>query len=250
MRRREFFCALLAAPSLPLRRRDDTGPKTSPEAFDPVRSALILCDMWDKHWCRGANERVEPLVKKAGPLLEAARNKGMLIIHAPSETMGFYGNAPQRQAALRLSKVPPPQPLEVMAPALPVDSSDGGCDTDDKFFKAWTRQHAGILIGPNDLITDRGEEVYSALRLRSIERLFVMGVHTNMCILNRSFAIRQMTKWGVKCVLIRDLTDAMYDPKDPPQVSHERGTEMVVEHIERYWCPSTTSVELLRALTA
>ena len=62
---------------------------------------------------------------------------------------------------------------------------------------------------------------------------------------NRSFAIRQMTKWGVQCILVRDLTDTMYDPQDAPQVSHEQGTELVVEHIEKYWAPSCTSADLL-----
>jgi hypothetical protein len=46
-------------------------------------------------------------------------------------------------------------------------------------------------------------------------------------------------------VLVRDLTDAMYDPRDHPYVSHKRGTEMVIEHIERYWCPSILSADLL-----
>ena len=71
---------------------------------------------------------------------------------------------------------------------------------------------------------------------------------TDMCILNRTFAIKQMTKWGVKCILIRDLTDSMYDPDDAPHVTHQRGTEMVIEHIEKYWAPTITSPELLSAL--
>lgn len=49
-------------------------------------------------------------------------------------------------------------------------------------------------------------------------------------------------------VLIRDMTDAMYDPRQPPYVSHARGTELVVEHIERYWCPSIESRDLTRVL--
>jgi len=57
-----------------------------------------------------------------------------------------------------------------------------------------------------------------------------------------------MTKWGVDCRLVRDMTDAMYDPRDRPQVSHEQGTQLVIEYIERYWCPSTTSEEILKAL--
>ena len=77
-----------------------------------------------------------------------------------------------------------------------------------------------------------------------------MGVHTNMCVLNRSFAIKQMTDWGVPCVLVRDLTDAMYNPADEPHVSHEQGTELVIEHIEKYWAPTVSSQELLTALGA
>jgi hypothetical protein len=131
---------------------------------------------------------------------------------------------------------------------LPIDATAGGCDTPDKFFKAWSRQHAGIPIDPADFISDKGEEVYSLLKLRGIRTLFVTGVHTNMCILNRTFAIKQMTKWGVRCILLRDLTDAMYDPQAAPFVSHERGTELVIEHIERHWCPSALSADLRAAL--
>jgi len=75
-------------------------------------------------------------------------------------------------------------------------------------------------------------------------------VHTNMCILNRSFAIKQMAKWGVRCVLVRDLTDSMYNPKDRPFVPHDQGTELVIEHIEKYWAPSVLSSELMAAMGA
>lgn len=246
--RRRFLSHLAAAP-LVLRRRNDAGPVESTEAVDARHSAIILCDVWDKHWCRGANERLVPIVAKAEPFLIRARSKGVTIIHAPSDTMEFYKDAPGRRAVLDLPPAEPPAPKDITAPPLPIDDSDGGCDTPgDTQLKAWTRQHPGITVFPGDYITDKGAEVYRILKARSIDRLFIMGVHTNMCILNRTFAIRQMTKWGVRCVLLRDLTDAMYDPKDRPYVSHARGTELVIEHIERYWCPSTTSEALLKAL--
>ena len=218
------------------------------QRIEPARAAIVLCDLWDKHWCRGASERVDGLAPKANPLLERVRRRGMLIIHAPSDTMEFYKDAPQRLAILRFPKSPPPPPLALTDPPLPIDDSDGGCDTPDKFYKAWTRQHPAIRIDDRDLISDNGQEIYSALQLRGINALFVMGVHTNMCVLNRSFAILQMTKWGVRCVLIRDLTDAMYDPQDRPYVIHERGTELVIEHIEKYWAPTVLSTELMAAL--
>ena len=76
------------------------------------KTAIIICDMWDKHWCSGATERVNGLVEKMAPFLEAARKRGIQIIHAPSETMPFYQDAPQRKAHARaLPKIDPPAPL-------------------------------------------------------------------------------------------------------------------------------------------
>ena len=57
-----------------------------------------------------------------------------------------------------------------------------------------------------------------------------------------------MTRLGFQAVLARDLTDAMYDPRARPFVSHTRGTELVIEHIEAKWCPSILSEDLTRVL--
>ncbi len=211
------------------------------------KTAVIVCDMWDKHWCRGATARVNELVTRIAPFLETARKRGIQIIHAPSETMSFYQDAPQRKMMIGLAKVEPPAPLSLADPPLPIDDKKGGCDTGDQFYKAWTREHPGIRIDASDAVSDNGAEIYSFLRLRDIRTLLLVGVHANMCILNRSFAIKRMTSLGIRCILVRDLTDAMYNPEDAPRVSHERGTELVIEHIEKYWCPTTTSSELLRA---
>jgi type 1 glutamine amidotransferase len=72
-----------------------------------------------------------------------------------------------------------------------------------------------------------------------------MGVHTNMCVLGRPFAIRQLTRQGLNVVLLRDMTDTMYNPARAPFVSHFTGTDLVVEHIEKHWCPTATSADLL-----
>jgi nicotinamidase-related amidase len=218
-------------------------------SFDPARSALIVCDMWDKHWCSGANIRVAGLVKKLEPVLRMARSKGIVIVHAPSETMSFYANKPQRQRMLSLPSFAPPKELHITSPPLPIDDSGGGCDTaGDKEHRVWSCEHPGLTVAPEDYISDSGQEVYNLLRSRGIETVFYTGVHTNMCILNRTFAIKQMTKWGVHCILLRDLTDAMYNPQDAPHVTHQQGTELVVEYIEKYWGPTALSEGLSRAL--
>lgn len=213
--------------------------------FPVAQTAILICDMWDNHWCTGAAKRVGELVKVMSPVIDQARAGGMQIIHAPSEVMDFYKDYPQRKRMLALAKAPLPVECDLTDPPLPVEN---GCDTSsDKFFKAWTRENPGLHIGPEDVISDQGAEIYSFLKKQGIGNLLVMGVHANVCVLKRSFAIRQMSKWGIRCALVRDLTDAMYDPKTPPYVPHEQGTELVIEHIEKYWCPTTLSADLRRA---
>ncbi len=222
------------------------------ERFSPASTALILCDMWDNHWCQGAARRVAVVAQHMAPVVDMARSRGVLIVHAPSDTMNYYAQAPQRLAILAIAPAQPPAPLPLTDPPLPIDDSDGGCDTPNNplpvNYRAWTKEHPAIRIAPSDLISDNGREVYSALQSRGVKTLLVAGVHANMCILNRTFAIRQMSRWGIRCILIRDLTDAMYNPAMRPFVSHERGTELVIEHIEKYWAPTVTSAELMRVL--
>jgi hypothetical protein len=54
-----------------------------------------------------------------------------------------------------------------------------------------------------------------------------------------------MVKWDVNTALIRDLTDTMYNPAMRPYVDHEEGTRLVVDFIEKFWCPSVEGSDLL-----
>jgi hypothetical protein len=40
----------------------------------------------------------------------------------------------------------------------------------------------------------------------------------------------------------------MYNPARRPFVSHDEGTQLVIEHIEKYWAPTVSSDDLVRAL--
>src|SRR5262245_3386448 len=50
------------------------------------RSAIVICDMWDKHWCPDATERVGEMAPRMNEVVKAARAKGVFIIHCPSDT--------------------------------------------------------------------------------------------------------------------------------------------------------------------
>src|SRR5437868_9230714 len=69
----------------------------TPKELPAAETAIIVCDMWDKHWCACATRRCGELARKMAPVLDAARKKGVLIIHAPSECMEAYKDTPQRK---------------------------------------------------------------------------------------------------------------------------------------------------------
>jgi hypothetical protein len=109
----------------------------------------------------------------------------------------------------------------------------------------WKSQHAGIKIRDEDVISDSGVEIWNVLEARGIKNVILLGVHTNMCVLGRPFGLRQMAKNGKNVVLMRDMTDTMYNPKASPYVSHFKGTDLIVEHIEKYVCPTITSDQII-----
>ncbi len=221
--------------------------------WDTLHTAVVVCDMWDQHHCPDATQRVGEMAPRMNEVLKAARRLGMLIIHCPSDTMIFYKDHPGRKLAQAAPKIETKVPLKgwcslngVKEPALPIDDSDSGCDScpDCPEFKAWTRQHPSLEIIEGDAITDSAEAFY-LMRQHGITSVIVMGVHINRCVLGRPFAIRQMVAQGQNVLLMRDLTDSMYNHRKRPFVSHFRGTELVVEHIEQYWCPSITSTDFV-----
>jgi len=253
---------LVAAEPWTLHARVRTGTNTPPRSntpgerllnWDPARTAVVVCDMWDQHHCPDATDRVGEMAPRMNEVLKAARDRGALIIHCPSDTLDFYKDHPGRRLAQAAPKVETRVPLQSWCsidaahePPLPIDDSDGGCDgcPDCPSFRAWTRQHPALEIRDSDAITDSAE-AFHLMRQRGITNVIVMGVHINMCVLGRPFAIRQMVQQGQNVVLVRDLTDSMYNHRKAPYVSHFRGTELVVEHIERHWCPSITSADLI-----
>jgi hypothetical protein len=52
-----------------------------------------------------------------------------------------------------------------------------------------------------------------------------------------------MVKLNKNVALMRDMTDTMYNPERPPGVDHFTGTDLVIAHVEKYWCPSITSAD-------
>jgi nicotinamidase-related amidase len=240
-----------------------------PQRWEAKKTAIIICDMWDLHSCKKAVNRLQEMAPRMNEVITQLRKEGALIIHAPSSCMAAYEDTPMRKrakAAPRAKNLPSDIgawcrqiPTEEKG-RYPIDESDGGED-DDKEEHArwlakltdlgrepsapWKRQHDLLRMDEHDAVSDSGVEIWNLLEERGIATVILMGVHTNMCVLGRPFGLRQLAKHGKSVVLMRDMTDSMYNPARWPYVNHFRGTDLIVEHIEKFVCPTITSDQVL-----
>ena len=225
----------------------------TPVSWKSSETAVVICDMWDQHWCKSATARVSELAGPMNEIVTMARSKGMMIIHSPSECMDAYKDHPARKTAMAATTGTVPDflgkwnsKLDKETAPWPVDQSDGGCDCDTpcKQGNPWRKQIDTIYIDPQDIISDNGLQIGRILEQRGIRNVIVMGVHTNMCVVGRPFGARNLARWGKNVVIMRDMTDTMYNPKMSPKVNHFAGTSVVLEHIEKFICPTIASTDL------
>src|SRR6185437_9441403 len=87
-------------------RRNDLKKQSSEPAiienkadWNAKKTAIIVVDMWDDHWCKGAARRVSEMAVPMNEMLKIARAKGVLIIHSPSSVTSYYKDTPQRKLA-------------------------------------------------------------------------------------------------------------------------------------------------------
>lgn len=262
---------------LNLRYQEETGKDTGryhrlqrSESWDPEQTAIIVCDVWDYHHCLNAVRRLEQFAPRLDQLLKTARQQGVTVIHAPSDCMPAYEGHPARLRAQQVkfngsipdgienwcSKIPSEERA-----AYPLDQSDGGEDDDPQEHQAWADKLKALgrnpglpwksqspliaIDGEKDFISDKGDEVWKILESRGIKNVILTGVHTNMCVLGRPFGLRQLAKNGKNVVLVRDMTDTMYNPRRWPYVSHFTGNDLIISHIEKFVCPTITSDQIL-----
>jgi len=244
------------------------------EAWDANKTAIIVCDMWDSHHCYRAVQREKEFAPRLNEVLNDARQRGATIVHSPSGCMNAYAEHPGRQRAkdapaateypTDISKWCYQIPAEEAA-AYPIDQTDGGEDDTPEEHAKWEKQLASegrnvkqpwrqqidlIQIDPQaDYISDDGKEIWNLINDHGIEHVILAGVHTNMCVLGRPFGLRRMKLAGMNVALMRDMTDTMYNPAAKPFVSHFSGTDLIIDHIERFVCPTLTSDQFVGGKT-
>ena len=222
--------------------------------WSPAKSAVVICDMWDRVQCVSAARRAAELAPRINDMAANLRQRGALIVHAPGGCTDFYNGTGARDRAVSAPHVNAPAPIDwnswncdqhAELPRTLTSPGPCSCDSGQACCVGgppypWTRQTPEIEVTSEDAVTDDGQELFNLLEERQVRHILITGVHTNVCVLGRPYGIRQLVFWGKVPVLCRDLTNSHH--RDPR--GHSWGTEVTIAHIERFWCPTVASEDL------
>lgn len=241
--------------------------------FAPGEVAFVMVDLWNtgfgpeplshlgweaeynagKSFCDRAGE-IE--VERILPMLSACRDRGITVVHAPTRDIAVK-HRQWEELATEEEKHPPVAP-------------PGTADwPPQEWVSACREEHMNLFrteewitnyyqhVRPNqdipaplqpvdgDLVISSGDMLHRLLAQRRIRVLFYCGFATNMCLIDKPGAIRDMATRGYLPILMRDATTGT---ENAETVDGLWITRVMVDQIEMLWGYSITTREFLEAV--
>ncbi len=260
---------------------------TTELSFEPGEVAFVMIDLWntgfgpaplsDLGWEAEYNcgksfcDRAAEIEKtKILPMLEACRENGLTVVHAPTRDIALkysqwetLATDPEKQAARSkgAAKVPGGRAESPTSATSDWPPSD--------WVKRWQLEHTFLYrteewitnyyaqVRPNqdipaplrpaggDLVVSSGEMLHRLLRDRQVKVLFYCGFAANMCLADKSGAIKDMYSRGYMPIVIRDATAAV---ETAQTIDGLWATHVTIDQIEMKWGYSVTTHEFLEAV--
>ncbi|MBC8869741.1 MAG: isochorismatase family protein [Planctomycetes bacterium] len=225
------------------------------------QAALVLVDVWDRHYLKEPEDRAERIIQETiRPLLKTCRTAGLQIIHAPSPSQAqkcaaWVGREKQKELP---AGAPIPKTASVSAKPWPPAQFRGKSGPYAKYARPAEpmasdrlRILKGLCLHPDvqpegaDVVVATGQELHEFCRDRGILFLFYLGFNTNMCILQRDYGTMAMHTRGYEIIVVRDCTTGMESFETQDGLWQTRGAILFLEMNRKY---SILSKELLAGL--
>jgi len=214
------------------------------------QAALVLVDVWQRHYLKDTEARAESIINaNLVPLLSACRNAGINIIHAPSpEVAALHANWVKLQSKaeleLKRDEWPPVEFLNSTGPyksfAMPFEPRE----EERNNLPALTFHPLVKPVGKEPVIAT-GEELHRYCKQNGILFLLFAGFNTNACILVRDYGTLQMGNRGYSVVVVRDCTTGMESKETQPTLSQTNGAILFLEMFGHF---SVTSGDIISGL--
>jgi nicotinamidase-related amidase len=211
------------------------------------QTALVLVDVWAVHYIDSMVRRIKRLVADTiVPALQAARQAGITVIHAPSpwivQRRGYQTAKPElAEPAVEAATWPPAgfghiyrggewaafgRPEEPRLPAV------------YEWYETDLDIAAPARPEGDDLVISSGPELHAVLEERRILHLIYVGFCANWCLVGRDYGIMAMNQRGYNLILLRDATTGI---ESADTVDDLLMTNMTIREIETKWGWSATS---------
>ena len=219
-----------------------------------AQTALVLVDIWNTHFIESWRDRAEHVTVAAiVPVLAAARQAGLTIVHAPSVRVAAQYSQAQcyRSAAGRTPASPPEWPPAAFrsrtgpyaayrnpreqAPGRPSQWAD----------RLAMSPHIDVQDG--EAVVATGAQFHALLQDRRILHLLYVGFATNWCVLGKDYGIRAMKDRGYNPILLRDDTTGV---EFPDTLDTLQATELAVREVEQQHGFTTANRDFLAACRA
>ena len=219
-----------------------------------AQTALVLVDIWNTHFIESWRERAEQVTAAAiVPVLAAARQAGLTIVHAPSVRVAEQYPQVQRyrSASGTAPATPPEWPPEAFrsrtgpyavyrnprdqAPGRPLHWAD----------RLAMSPHIAVQAG--EAVVATGAQLHALLQDHRILHLLYVGFATNWCVLGKDYGIRAMKDHGYNTILLRDATTGV---EFPDTLHTLQATELAVREVEQQHGFSASNRDFLTACRA
>ena len=219
-----------------------------------AETALVLVDLWNVHFIETWIERAKQVtVDCVVPVIDAARQVGMTIVHAPSPSVAAQYS--------QLERHKPPEPST--PPAWP-PSDFRGRQGDYAVYRGprsqppgigvhWDKLASQLSMSPaidvkeDEFVIATGQQLHELLEERKILHLIFAGFATNWCVLGRDYGIRSMSRYGYNIILLRDATTGV---EFPDTYDNLFTTEIAIREVEQQYGFSASNVDFFAAVEA
>ncbi len=215
-------------------------------------TALVLVDLWNVHFIETWIERAKQVtVDCVVPVIDAARQVGMTIVHAPSPSVAAQYP--------HLKRHKPPEPA---SPLTWPPSDFRGREGDYSVYRGprsqppgigvhWDKLASQLSMSPaidvkeDEFVIATGQQLHELLEERKILHLIFAGFATNWCVLGRDYGIRSMSRYGYNIILLRDATTGV---EFPDTYDNLFTTEIAIREVEQQYGFSASNADFFAAV--
>lgn len=216
------------------------------------KTAVVLVDVWATHYIDSWLDRAAQITReRIVPLADAARQAGVLVVHAPSPFVVERHHPESMPAQSGTAQTDDWPPAGFRGIYRSGEYAAFGRDAEPRLSAAHARYETDLKIAeiatPQDgdeVIAD-GDQLHELLRSRQITHLLYAGFATNWCVIGRDYGIIAMNGRGYNIVLVRDATDGV---EFHDTVEAGTATQIAIREIETKYGWSTTTDHFVRAV--